>query len=84
MDNWDKSPETLKAMMESDLAHDNTDYSNDIPMEFDEQSLNVRAKIESRESQSAFNIPGAIEYILRIQSTDEQNFVLQGLKINKG
>lgn len=84
LDNWDKSPETLKAMMESDLAHDNTDYSNDIPMEFDEQSLNVRAKIESRESQSAFNIPGAIEYILRIQSTDEQNFVLQGLKINKG
>lgn len=84
LDNWDKHPEALKAMMEADLDPTNPDNSNDIPMETMEQSLNVRANIHARESQSAFNLPGAIEYILQIQSTEEQNFVLQALKVNKG
>lgn len=89
---WDKNPETLKEMMESDLAPDNMAYHNDSQMdmiedEYDmpiENSLNVRANIYGRESQSAFNIPGAIEYMLEIQSTDDQKFILQGLKVNRG
>jgi len=50
----------------------------------EQPALSVRAQITSRESQSAFNVPGAIEFILEIQSTNDQPFVLQGMSINRG
>lgn len=71
-------------MMESDLDPNNAEYSNYIPMEMEQPALSVRAQITSRESQSAFNVQGAIEYILEIQSTNDQPFVLQGMSINRG
>ena len=84
LESWDKYPEALKSMMESDLNPNNAEYSNHIPMEMEQQELSVRARITSQESQSAFNVPGAIDYFLEIQSTNEQPFTLQGLKINRG
>ena len=84
LESWDKHPEALKSMMESDLDPNNPDYSNHIPMETEQPALSVRAQITSRESQSAFNVQGAIEYILEIQSTNDQPFVLQGMSINRG
>ena len=84
LESWDKHPEALKSMMESDLDPNNAEYSNHIPMEMEQQELSVRARITSQESQSAFNVPGAIDYFLEIQSTNEQPFTLQGLKINRG
>lgn len=84
LESWDKYPEALKSMMESDLDPNNPDYSNNIPMEMEQSALAVRAQITSRESQSAFNVQGAIEYILEIQSTNDQPFVLQGMSINRG
>ncbi|MBL8281953.1 MAG: hypothetical protein JNJ87_08755 [Acinetobacter junii] len=84
LESWDKHPEALKSMMESELDPNNAEYSNHIPMEMEQQELSVRARITSQESQSAFNVPGAIDYFLEIQSTNEQPFTLQGLKINRG
>ena len=84
LESWDKYPEALKSMMESDLDPNNAEYSNHIPMEMEQQEVSVRARITSQESQSAFNVPGAIDYFLEIQSTNEQPFTLQGLKINRG
>jgi len=84
LESWEKYPEALKFMMESDLDPNNPDYSNHIPMEMEQPALSVRAQISSRESQSAFNVQGAIEYILEIQSTNDQPFVLQGMSINRG
>ncbi|WP_151715446.1 hypothetical protein [Acinetobacter sp. TUM15071] len=84
LESWEKYPEALKSMMESDLDPNNPDYSNNIPMETEQPALSVRAQITSRESQSAFNVQGAIEYILEIQSTNDQPFVLQGMSINRG
>lgn len=84
LESWDKYPEALKSMMESDLNPNNAEYSNHIPMEMEQPALSVRAQITSRESQSAFNVQGAIEYILEIQSTNDQPFVLQGMSINRG
>ena len=84
LESWDKYPEALKSMMESDLDPNNPEYSNNIPMEMEQPEISVRAQISSRESQSAFNVPGAIEYILEIQSTSEQPFTLEGLNINRG
>ena len=84
---WNKYPDVLKAMMETDLDPNNTQEVADIPLE-DESAqvsdLNVKARISARESQSAFNVQGAIEYILEIQSTSDQPFILQGMKINRG
>ncbi|MFW1852822.1 hypothetical protein ACG9XR_19950 [Acinetobacter guillouiae] len=84
---WNKYPEMLKAMMESELNPDNTQEVADIPLE-DEQvetsAISARGRIKAQESQSAFNVPGAIDYFLEIQSTNEQPFTLQGLKINRG
>ena len=71
-------------MMESDIDPNNPEYSNNIPMEMEQPEVSVRARINSRESQSAFNVSGAIEYILEIQSITEQPFSLQGLNINRG
>ena len=84
LESWDKYPEALKSMMESDLDPNNPDYSNNIPTEMEQPALSVHAQITSRESQSAFNVQGAIEYILEIQSTNDQPFVLQGMSINRG
>ena len=84
LESWEKYPEALKSMMESDLDPNNAEYSNHIPMEMEQPALSVRAQITSRESQSAFNVQGAIEYILEIQSTNDQPFVLQGMSINRG
>lgn len=84
LESWDKYPEALKSMMESDLNPNNPEYSNNIPMEMEQPALSVRAQITSRESQSAFNVQGAIEYILEIQSTNDQPFVLQAMSINRG
>lgn len=84
LEGWDKYPEALKSMMESDLDPNNPDYSNTIPMEMEQPEVSIRAQITSRESQSAFNVQGAIEYILEIQSTNDQPFVLQGMSINRG
>ena len=84
LESWDKYPEALKSMMESDLDPNNAEYSNHIPMEMEQPALSVRAQITSRESQSAFNVQGAIEYILEIQSTNDQPFILQGMSINRG
>lgn len=84
LESWEKYPEALKSMMESDLDPNNPDYSNHIPMEMEQPTLSVRAQISSRESQSAFNVQGAIEYILEIQSTNDQPFILQGMSINRG
>lgn len=84
LESWEKYPEALKSMMESDLDPNNAKYSNHIPMEMEQPALSVRAQIASRESQSAFNVQGAIEYILEIQSTNDQPFILQGMSINRG
>ena len=84
LESWEKYPEALKSMMESDLDPNNAEYSNHIPMEMEQPALSVRAQITSRESQSAFNVQGAIEYILEIQSTNDQPFILQGMSINRG
>mgnify|MGYP007090579896 FL=1 len=82
---WNKYPDVLKAMMETDLNPNNTQEAADIPLE-DESAqvsdLNVKAHIRARESQSAFNVQGAIEYILEIQSTNDQPFILQGMNVN--
>ena len=84
---WNKYPDMLKAMMKSELNPDNTQEVADIPLE-DEQAetsaISTRGRITAQESQSAFNVPGAIDYFLEIQSTNEQPFTLQGLKINRG
>jgi hypothetical protein len=61
-------------MMESDLDPNNTEAA-DIPLENESaqvSDLSVKAQISARESQSAFNVQGAIEYILEIQSTSNQ------------
>lgn len=88
LESWDKYPEALKSMMESDLDPNNAEYSNHIPLEeeaaADVSTISARGRITAQESQSAFNIPGAIDYFLEIQSTNEQPFTLQGLKINRG
>lgn len=84
LESWEKYPEALKSMMESDLDPNNAEYSNHIPMEMEQPALSFRAQITSRESQSAFNVQGAIEYILEIQSTNDQPFILQGMSINRG
>ncbi len=84
---WNKYPDVLKAMMETDLNPNNTQEAADIPLENESaqvSDLNVKARISARESQSAFNVQGAIEYILEIQSTSDQPFILQGMKINRG
>ena len=76
---WNKYPDVLKAMMETDLNPNNTQEAADIPLENESaqvSDLNVKARISARESQSAFNVQGAIEYILEIQSTSNQPFVL--------
>lgn len=84
---WNKYPDMLKAMMESELNPDNTQEVADIPLD-DEQTetsaISARGRITAQESQSAFNVPGAIDYFLEIQSTNEQPFTLQGLNINRG
>ena len=84
LESWDKHPEALKSMMESEFDPNNSEYSNNIPMDMEQQELSVRARITNRESQSAFNVQSAIEYILEIQSTNDQPFVLQGMSINRG
>ncbi|OUY07434.1 hypothetical protein [Acinetobacter populi] len=81
---WELDSASLQAMMEADLDPDNSEFNNDDAVEPEPQSFNVRARIYGRESQSAFNVPGAIEYMLEIQSTDDRDFVLQDLKINRG
>lgn len=84
---WNKYPDVLKAMMESDLDPNNTQEVADIPLEEESaqvSDLNVKGRISARESQSAFNVQGVIEYILEIQSTNDQPFVLQGMSINRG
>lgn len=84
---WNKYPDILKAMMESELNPDNTQEVADIPLEDEKiemSAISARGRITAQESQSAFNVPGAIDYFLEIQSTNEQPFTLQGLKINRG
>ena len=70
--------------MESNLDPNNTQgIDGPIEDELTEEEfgeLSVRARINARESQSAFNVPGSIEYMLEIQSTNDQPFTLQGLK----
>ena len=87
LDHWQSHPEVLQAMMESELDPNVTQEIADIPLE-DEQAetseISARGRITAQESQSAFNVPGAIDYFLEIQSTNEQPFTLQGLKINRG
>lgn len=82
---WNEFPDVLKAMMETDLNPNNTQEVADIPLEDEQQAtISARGRITAQESQSAFNVPGAIEYILEIQSTNDQPFVLQGMSINRG
>lgn len=83
IDQWDKNPAMLKAMMETDLVSVE-EYSNDIPMETQEQSIGVRSRIYAQEAQSMFSVQGATEYILEIQSTDQQDFILENILINGG
>ena len=75
-------------MMESELDPTDTQEVADIPLEeeatADVATISARGRITAQESQSAFNVPGAIDYFLEIQSTNEQPFTLQGLKINRG
>ena len=89
LDHWQSHPEVLKAMMDSELDPNITQEVTDIPLDEEEVATDVapisaRGRISAQESQSAFNVPGAIEYFLEIQSTNEQPFTLQGLKINRG
>ena len=76
--------------MESELDPTDTQEVPDIPLDEEEAaiddvaSISARGRITAQESQSAFNVPGAIDYFLEIQSTNEQPFTLQGLKINSG
>lgn len=88
MDKWQTYPDMLKASMESELDPTNTQEVADIPLEeeaaADVPTISARGRITAQESQSAFNVPGAIDYFLETQSTNEQPFTLQGLKINRG
>ena len=88
LDKWQTYPDMLKAMMESELDPTDTQEVADIPLEeeaaADVATISARGRITAQESQSAFNVPGAIDYFLEIQSTNEQPFTLQGLKINRG
>lgn len=88
LDKWQTYPDMLKAMMESELDPTDTQEVADIPLEeeaaADVATISARGRISAQESQSAFNVPGAIDYFLEIQSTNEQPFTLQGLKINRG
>ena len=90
LDKWQTHPYMLKAMMESELDPTDTQEVADIPLDEEEAaiddvaSISARGRITAQESQSAFNVPGAIDYFLEIQSTNEQPFTLQGLKINRG
>ena len=90
LDKWQTYPDMLKAMMESELDPTDTQEVADIPLDEEEAaiddvaSISARGRITAQESQSAFNVPGAIDYFLEIQSTNEQPFTLQGLKINRG
>lgn len=88
LDKWQTYPDMLKAMMESELDPTDTQEVTDIPLEeeaaADVTTISARGRITAQESQSAFNVPGAIDYFLEIQSTNEQPFTLQGLKINRG
>ena len=88
LDKWQTYPDMLKAMMESELDPTDTQEVADIPLEeeaaVDVATISARGRITAQESQSAFNVPGAIDYFLEIQSTNEQPFTLQGLKINRG
>ncbi len=85
---WNKYPDMLKAMMESDLNPNQTQNVDDTPPDeetsIETSAISARGRITAQESQSAFNVPGAIDYFLEIQSTNEQPFTLQGLKINRG
>ena len=45
LDNWDKHPEVLTAMMESDIDPNNPEYSNNIPMEMEQPEVSVRAEL---------------------------------------
>ncbi|MDQ9835951.1 MULTISPECIES: hypothetical protein [Acinetobacter calcoaceticus/baumannii complex] len=82
---WNEFPDVLKAMMETDLNPNNTQEVADIPLEDEQQAtISARGRITAQESQSAFNVPGAMEYFIEIQSTNEQPFTLQGLKVNRG
>ncbi|MGQ0935641.1 hypothetical protein ACT415_10340 [Acinetobacter baumannii] len=66
LNGWKKNPELLRAMMESNLDPNNTQgIDGPIEDELTEEEfgeLSVRARINARESQSAFNVPGSIEY----------------------
>ena len=89
LDHWQSHPEVLKAMMNSELDPNITQEVTDIPLDEEEVATDVapisaRGRISAQESQSAFNVSGAIDYFLEIQSTNEQPFTLQGLKINRG
>lgn len=89
LDHWQSHPEVLKAMMDSELDPNITQEVTDIPLDEEEVATDVapisaRGRISAQESQSAFNVSGAIDYFLEIQSTNEQPFTLQGLKINRG
>lgn len=88
LDKWQTHPDMLKAMMESELDPTDTQEVTDIPLEeevaADVATISARGRITAQESQSAFNVPGAIDYFLEIQSTNEQPFTLQSLKINRG
>ena len=82
---WNKYPDMLKAMMESNLDPDNTQEVADIPLEEEQVAeISARGRITAQESQSTFNVPGAMEYFIEIQPTNEQPFTLQGLKVNRG
>lgn len=85
---WNKYPDMLKAMMESDLNPNQTQNVDDTPPDeetsIETSAISARGRITAQESQSAFNVPGAIDYFIEIQSTNEQPFTLQGLKINRG
>ena len=89
LDHWQSHPEVLKAMMDSELDPNITQEVTDIPLDEEEVATDVapisaRGRTSAQESHSAYNVSGAIDYFLEIQSTNEQPFTLQGLKINRG
>ena len=76
LDHWQSHPEVLKAMMDSELDPNITQEVTDIPLDEEEVATDVapisaRGRISAQESQSAFNVSGAIDYFLEIQSTNE-------------
>ena len=83
LDKWQTYPDMLKAMMESELDPTDTQEVADIPLEeeaaADLATISARGRITAQESQSAFNVPGAIDLHISNKGWDKS---INGLRFS--